>query len=122
MGFSKSNVVASPGAFSCVQTDATSTVDILKGASGSILKVEIDNTNNSVPVFVKAWDTTGSVTVGTTANDFAFKCPASVLRVYSCPNGAAFGNGLKVACVTDGGGTAGTTSPSNDVTYRILVG
>ena len=122
MAFSKSNIVASPGAFNCVQTDATSTVDILKGAAGEILKVEIDNTGNSVAVYLKAWDTTGSVTVGTTANDFAFKCPASSLRVYSCPNGAAFANGLKVACVTEGGGTAGNTSPTVDVIYRILVG
>ena len=122
MALSISNIVASPGAFSCLQTDATVALDVLKGAAGQIFKVEIDNTNNSVPVFVKAWDTTGSVTVGTTANDFGFKCPASVLRVYSCPNGAAFANGLKVACVTDGGGTAGTTSPTNDVIYRILVG
>ena len=122
MALSISNVVASPGAINIVNTDADSSVEILKGSAGEIFKVEIDNTGNNVPVFLRAWDSTGSVTVGSTANDFAFKCPASSLRVYSCPNGAAFANGLKVAVVTDGGGTAGATNPASTVTYRILLG
>tara|TARA_R110002020_G_scaffold130862_2_gene292617 strand:+ start:2156 stop:2524 length:369 start_codon:yes stop_codon:yes gene_type:complete len=122
MALSIANVLADVGSLHCIQTDATSTVDVLKGSSGTIHKVEIDNTGNTSAVFVKLWDTTGSVTVGTTDPDFSFKCPASVLRVYSCPNGTAFAAGLKAACVTDGGGTAGTTSPSNDVIYRIQLG
>ena len=119
MALSISNIVADAGSVYCVQTDATVSVDTLKGSSGKIFKVEIDNTANTAAVFVKLWDTTGSVTVGTTDPHFTFKCPASALRVYSCPSGAAFAAGAKAACVTDGGGTAGTTSPTNDVIYRI---
>jgi|GEM_PF-4918732 len=123
MALSISNIVADVGSVYCVQTDATVSVDTLKASSGKIFKVEIDNTANTAAVFVKLWDTTGSVTVGGTHADddpdFSFKCPASALRVYSCPSGAAFAVGAKAACVTDGGGTAGTTSPTNDVIYRI---
>ena len=121
MALSLSTPFADVGTIHAEQTDATATADTLKGSSGTLHKVEIDNTANTAAVFVKMWDTVGGVTVGTTAPSYAFKCAASSLRVYSCPRGAAFTAGLKVACVTDGGGTAGTTSPTNDVIYRILL-
>ena len=77
MALSISGIVASPGGFHCIQTDATSTVDTLKAGAGSIFKVEIDNTNNSVPVFLKLWDTVGGFTVGGTHvnddPDFSFQ-------------------------------------------------
>tara|TARA_X000001388_G_scaffold36596_1_gene25894 strand:- start:510 stop:875 length:366 start_codon:yes stop_codon:yes gene_type:complete len=119
MALSLVGVVANAGATHAIQTDATSTVDVLKAGSGTLYKVEINNTTNSSPVYVKLWLSTGSITVGTTDPHYVFKCPASVTRSYSCPKGAAFATGLKAACVTTGG-TAGTSNPTNDVIYRIL--
>ena len=119
MALSLIGVIADAGSTHAVQTDATAEVDTLKAGSGTLYKVEIDNSTNNVPVYVKLWLLTSTVTVGTTDPHYIFKCPASVTRVYSCPKGAAFATGLKAACVTTAG-TAGTSNPTNDVVYRIL--
>ena len=47
MPLSLTGVVADAGGTFAVQTDATSTTDTLKSGSGTLFKVEINNTTNS---------------------------------------------------------------------------
>tara|TARA_R100000030_G_scaffold7333_2_gene5131 strand:- start:124 stop:495 length:372 start_codon:yes stop_codon:yes gene_type:complete len=123
MALTLSPVVVNAGTIYAVQTDATCTVDTLTGTSGKLFKVEIDNTANSVPVYVKLYDTTGGVTHATTDPNWVLKCPASVSRVFTCATGNAFANGIKALCATEPGtGSTATVNPANDVTYRILLG
>ena len=124
----KTSVISDVGTFHCVNLDADHNVETLDGTSGTLFKVEIDNTQNTVPVYVKLYDTTGTVNVGgdaTTHPEWVFMCPASVTRVYSSPTGNTYGSGLKAVCVTAAGtdlnGTAASTAPASSVTYRILI-
>ena len=70
--------------------------------------------------YVVQTSATAGPTVGTTAPEWVFKCPASVRRIFSCTPGSNFATNLSLACVTTGG-TAGTTSPTNAVTVRLLL-
>ena len=112
-----------PGDRYVVQTSATSTPDnAVAGGAGILLQVDIDNTANTDAVYVKLYNH-ASPTVGgggATAPEWVFKCPASVRRIFSCTPGSNFATNLSLACVTTGG-TAGTTSPTNAVTVRLLL-
>ena len=87
-------------------------------SAATLYQVQIDNSANSVPNFVKLYDTAGAVVVGTTVPDHLIRVPANVSRTILCPEGLAFANGIAVATVT-AGGTAGTTSPTNPVIVRL---
>lgn len=117
-----SHSVYSPlGATIYIDTDATSTVGTVVAGSKILYLVEIDNTNNtSTAAYLKLFNSTGSITVGTTAPNESYVAPKGKKVTYAFTGGVTYGTGVKYACVTDGGGTAGTTSPSNDVTIRIL--
>ena len=124
----KTSVISDVGTFHCVNLDPDHNVETLDASSGTLYKVEIDNSANTVPVYVKLYDSTSTVNVGgdaTTSPDWVFMCPASVTRVYSSPTGTTYGNGLKAICVTAAGtdlnGTAASTAPASNVTYRILI-
>ena len=124
----KTSVISDVGTFHCVNLDPDHTVETLDASSGTLYKVEIDNTANIVPVYVKLYDSTSTVNVGgdaTTSPDWVFMCPASVTRVYSSPTGTTYGSGLKAICVTVGGtaagSTAASTAPASNVIYRILI-
>ena len=109
------------GATIYIDTDTTSTIGTAFAGSKVLYMVEVDNTNNtSTAAYLKLFNTTGSVTAGTTVNDESYVAPKGKKITYVFGGGVTFGTGLKYFCVTDGGGTAGTTSPSNDVTIRIL--
>ena len=119
-------VIVNAGSIYAVHTDAKITSETLTGSSGKLYKVEIDNTGNSVPVYVKLYDTTGGAAHGTDDPHWVFKCPATSSKVYTCANGNAFANGIKVNCTTEAG-TGTTTSgtgadAASAVTYRILLG
>lgn len=116
-------VVVNAGTIYAIQTDATCAPDTLTGTAGKLYKVEIDNTGNSVPVFVKLYDTTGGVTHATTDPNWVLKCPAQSSRVFTCATGNAFANGIKALCATEAGtGATAVVNPAADVTYRILLG
>lgn len=91
---------------------------VVKGSSGTIYVIEVDNTALASIVYVKLYDTAAAVTVGTTVPDWVFKITASVNQVFTFVPGEAFSNGLQVACVT-AGGTAGTSAPATPPTVRI---
>ena len=63
-------------------TALSTTAQVADGNSGTIHQVYIDNTNNSsTQVYVKGYDTTGSVTVGTTHPDFVFPEVADIVKL-----------------------------------------
>ena len=101
------------------------------GAAATLFGAYIDNTLNSTAVYLKIWNH-ASPTVGTTAPDFSFACPAGKVVQYTWAGGVAMGVAISYACVAEtasvatggapvAGGTAGTTSPAKNVTIRILV-
>jgi hypothetical protein len=99
------------------------------GAAATLFGAYIDNTLNSTTVYLKIWNH-ASPTVGTTAPDFSFACPAGKLVQYTWAGGVAMGVAISYACVAEtasadlaplAGGTAGTTSPAKNVIVRILV-
>jgi hypothetical protein len=101
----------------------STTVQTVDGSGGTIYQVYIDNSNNSSQVYVKGYDTTGSVTVGTTHPDFVFPCAASSVRQFNFVQGIAYATGLKIACETDAGtGDGSAAAPSNAVVVRMNVG
>lgn len=97
--------------------DSTAENDVFVGAV-TIRLVDVDNSNNAAVTYVKLWNAL-SPTVGTTAPDMILMCPASVRRVFAFPDGISFGTGLSFAGLTTAG-TAGTTSPTSNVTVKIL--
>jgi hypothetical protein len=120
MALSLSSVVADVGATFAVQTGATTTTDTLKSGSGTLFKVEIDNSANMAAVYVKLYNNVGGAPTGDgTDPNFVFKCPGQTVKTFSCPKGTAFANALYARCVTTGG-TAGTANPPNAAIYRIL--
>ena len=98
--------------------DATAENDVRSGAA-TVFYVFIDNTANTAISYFKAWNN-AAPTVGTTAPDMVLPCPASARITYwfGGEGMATFATALSIACVTTAG-TAGTTSPTNDVTVRI---
>lgn len=90
----------------------------VKGSSGVISMIQVDNTANGAASYVKLYNTAGAVTVGTTVPDDVILVPASTRIELVIPAGKTLGTGIQVATVT-AGGTAGTTSPSSAVIVRI---
>ena len=99
------------------------------GAAATLFGAYIANTLNSTAVYLKIYNH-ASPTIGTTAPDFSFVCPAGKSVQYTWMGGVAMSTAISYACVaettaadlaTTNGGTAGTTSPDKDVIVRILV-
>jgi hypothetical protein len=111
-----------------IDVEANATAEDLSDSANTIYAVEVDNTGNTVDVFVKLYDA-ATVTVGTTTPNIIIKCKAGSTRkvaIHSSSanqqapgNGYPFATGLLVACVTEGG-TGGTTSPTNKVRVSLF--
>lgn len=103
--------------------DGTSEANVTGGAV-TIYLIEIDNTANaSTRVYLKLYNA-AAPTIGTTAPDIVIPCPGGTITraALASASGISFGTALSFACVTNGGGTAGTTAPTNDVAVAIVVG
>jgi hypothetical protein len=87
--------------------------------------LEIDNTLNAVPVYVKFWATVAAgVVIGTSPPTMQFSAPASKKQTYSF---AGRGPHLTTGALTDFGwacvlepATSGLTAPTAPVAVRIL--
>ena len=102
------------------QGTATATADTdVTAAAASVYVVDIDNTLNSTPVYLKLYDT-ASVTTGTTAIVGCYKGEPSSRTIYHITAGIAFGTALSFACTKEAG-SAGSTSPTNSVVVRLIV-
>lgn len=104
--------------------DVNNSPKSLLDGTPTLFALEVDNSQNSVDVFLKIWDlvSTDLPTVGDTG---AGNVPDMVIRVAAGTvlpvsldadgDGLAFATGIVVACVITGG-TGGSTSPTNTVT------
>lgn len=92
---------------------------VVKGSSGTVYLIYVDNTATAALTYVKLYNTAGAVTVGTTVPDWVFQITASIVQPIVFAPGIAFSAGLQVASVT-AGGTAGVTSPSGSTIVRIV--
>ena len=107
--------------FRIEDSDVNATIQQVVSGVLYIDQILIDNTNNAGAMYLKFYDiaTGGSVTVGTTEPNYVFPVSASDTAQYAMNPGAHFASGIAFACVTDPG-TGGTTSPTNDVSVKIL--
>ena len=103
------------------QTDATATADtdITGGANFVITTIDVDALTNNLPntetAFLKFYDD-GDPTVGTTEPVMVLPTIGGVRHIFQISGGGfTFSTAVSIACVTDGGGAAGTTSPTTDV-------
>jgi len=96
---------------------------LVKDGATTIYSIEVDNSDNSVEVFLQLWDlASGSApSVGDAADEW-YRIPASTVRKILVDtydgNGLPILNGCYMACVTTGG-QGGTTSPTNAVKVTI---
>ena len=115
------NAKALPGNYSDNQANdaaANATVQYVASGNRTLHCVYLDNTDNGAATYLKFWDATSGVTVGTTVPEFIFYFPAGVARQYTCPEGFPFSAGIAYAAVTTGG-TAGNTAPSTAVEVKL---
>jgi len=80
----------------------------------------VDNSLNAATSYLKLYNDAGPVVVGTTVPTLVIPATLGQTERWTNLDGYAFATALSFACVTDGGGTAGTTSPASNVTVRIL--
>ena len=120
MAISRSPVVSNLGAFVVVDTDVDENAQTnTTGAAGKMHLLSIDNTTNSSVMYVKFYDSSSAVTVGTTVPDYVFRADASTLHTLVFPEGLTCANGFTHCCVT-AGGTAGTGAPCSAVMIRYV--
>ena len=98
--------------------------DGIKASSALVYSIVVDNSaNGGAASYVKLFNlASGSVVVGTSAPDEILYVPAGavITQVYwtSSNPGKTFASALSAVCVTTGG-TAGSTSPSSNVSVTV---
>lgn len=90
----------------------------IKASSGTLLHIELDNSNNTSRTFVKFYDTAAPV-VGTDDPELVWSAPGGACNMILAEEGFAFGTAIVVAAVTEGG-TGGTTPPAAPVILRVI--
>lgn len=112
LAFSAANVWA--------ETALSNVVKQIKATTATVRGIEIVNTG-SFDVYVKGWFAlSASVTIGTTAPDFSWLCPAlKTRRIYIPGAGAVYPTALSVAATSDKG-TAGATAPVTAPQVRVI--
>lgn len=73
---------------------------------------------NAVTAFVQVFDTTGTVTLGTTVPDNSFGVPATGAANQLDGSGITFTNGLKFACTTT---EDGSTANASGLTVNLFI-
>tara|TARA_R100000664_G_C2725361_1_gene117484 strand:- start:419 stop:808 length:390 start_codon:yes stop_codon:yes gene_type:complete len=95
------------------------TVQTVTSSATDVFAVVVDNSLNTSASYLKCYDSTGSITVGTNNPQMILKADAGTKVQYSFDTGTPFSTGIKAAVLTEGGKT-GTTAPSSDVTITFL--
>lgn len=90
----------------------------IKAASGTLLYVMLDNTNNTTRTYVKFYDS-AAPTVGTDDPEVVISAAGGSVFKLEIQEGVAFATAITVAAVTSGG-TGGTTPPAAPVTLLAV--
>jgi|32_taG_2_1085360.scaffolds.fasta_scaffold84954_1 hypothetical protein len=123
MAISRTPVVTNLGSFVVVDTDVDENAQTnTTGANGKLHMLSIDNTGNAAVMYVKFWDSSSAITVGTDAPDYVFRADASTRHTLVFPEGLTFANGFTHACVNTGGtaGSGASAAPGSAVTIRYV--
>jgi len=119
--------IASSSSFAykiAVETDleADAKVNVF-GGGATLHSIDIDNAaNGGVAVFLKLFDSSSTVTPGTTKPDHQLRVGGGERILAQYPSGVSFSNGLSMNCSTTAG-TAGddTTDPVGAVIVNLVV-
>jgi hypothetical protein len=98
---------------------------LLAGHCPKVWTVEIDNSLNAYPVYLKMWWLPEvAVTIGSSEVEFQLVAPASTKQTYSFTTGPTMKNALTSTKITwvcsDAPGTPGGNTPVADVPVRLL--
>ena len=119
MAISRSPVVSNLGAFVVIDTDVDENAQVnTTGSAGTLRLLAIDNTANSGVVYVKFYDTAGSITVATASPDYIFRADGSTLHTLVFPEGLTFAVGFTHVCVTTA--APGANGPGSAVKIRYV--
>jgi hypothetical protein len=116
------DLVSGLSIFRIADPDGTgdATQDDLNSGAATVYLVQITNTANlATKVYFKLYNA-ANPTIGTTAPDMVIPCPGGSTVKMAIIEGCALSTALSVACVTNGGGTGGTTAPTSDVPCIIV--
>ena len=120
MALSKTILHGNFGTNSSKLTGANNTAVAIATSSSVIYAVEFDNTANSADSFAKFYNlAAGSTTVGSDHPFMVLKAPATKKVTYHFSQGVTLGTAVSLACVTLAG-TAGNSSPSSNVTIKLI--
>ncbi|QDP54523.1 MAG: hypothetical protein Unbinned2514contig1000_15 [Prokaryotic dsDNA virus sp.] len=105
-----------------IAADGTIKHDVVPGGGdGVIYTVCIDNTANTADCYLKIYDVTSGVTVGTTAPHMQFWAPAGQKIQYNTTLGLTLPTGFSYAVIARTPGTPGTTNPTSAVKVYVTV-
>jgi len=127
MSLTVSNVANPLGTLLVTDTEANGTAekDVTTGG-GTKYSIQIDNTLNTVGVYVKVADNAmaGNAAAATTTPNWVYYAPAGLTVTYACPGGSAYSTALSFWCTTVKAsfhtGSEAQTDPTNKVVVRIL--
>jgi hypothetical protein len=101
-------------------TELNSTFQTVTGSAATLYFVEIDNSNNANDaVSVKLYDS-AAPTVGTDDPELILTAAKGAVLPVPLHQGMAFSTAITAAAVKESG-TAGTTSPDNDVDVKFYI-
>tara|TARA_R100000329_G_scaffold119799_1_gene98712 strand:+ start:645 stop:944 length:300 start_codon:yes stop_codon:yes gene_type:complete len=93
----------------------------ITGTNSTLYAIEIDNDANAGEInYIKLYDAT-SATINSDDPYLSLQVDADEKNItYHIPQGLTFTNGICLAGVSDGGGTAGNTNPTSSVIVRLI--
>jgi hypothetical protein len=107
--------LSTEGSASFVASGLTTTVTTVKTSAGMLSWFACSNSNASAE-FVQVFDTTSSVTLGTTTPKLALPIGPSGVTALAIPIGSNFLNGIKIAATTT---PTGSTAPGTALNCSI---
>lgn len=98
--------------------DSDGLPNVTGNTSGSIYVIDIDNTNNTVAVYLKITDHASNVGAGQTA-DMMFRGTPGKVTSYVFEAGMSYAAGVSIWCTTDAA-VASDADPGSSVIVSIL--
>jgi len=120
MAVSNINIAQITGANLFLDTANEDTVIAVKGSSGVIYSLELDNSANGAATYFKLFNVAaGSVVLGTTAADLVILVPAATAITLVFPSGLTLGTAIACASVT-GKAESDNTAPTSSFIVKMV--